>query len=436
MTAPVDFGLLPPEINSGRMYFGAGSAPLMTAAAAWKGLAAELRSMALSQSSVIADLIDQWHGSASGSMTAAAIPYAAWMSDTAARAEQAAAQATAAAMAFETAFAATVPPPVIAGNRTLLMSLIATNFLGQNTGAIAATEADYSEMWAQDAAAMYGYAADSALASALSPFTPPPPTINAAGQATQVEAVTRATATSAAANTQTALSQLQAAVPTTLESLATPNSLASSTSAMTDWLGIGGSDFSTPSGILSFLAGTDGSPMGAFLNSNLVNSIFSSGFYMPGNYLGTMTDFAGMAGSGGVASAGEAAAEGTAAGAESLEAGLATAVGPLGSNSLGGAVSAGLNEASSVGALSVPYGWTAAAPEIALATQALPSSGLLAAPAAAGAEGGLLSEMALASMAGRGMTGMSMGGRPMGVTTPANRPLPIVIVKPPATSAD
>jgi PPE-repeat protein len=146
MTAPVDFGLLPPEINSGRMYFGAGSAPLMTAAAAWKGLAAELRSMALSQSSVIADLIDQWHGSASGSMTAAAIPYAAWMSDTAARAEQAAAQATAAAMAFETAFAATVPPPVIAGNRTLLMSLIATNFLGQNTGAIAATEADYSEM--------------------------------------------------------------------------------------------------------------------------------------------------------------------------------------------------------------------------------------------------------------------------------------------------
>ena len=54
----------------------------------------------------------------------------------------------------------TVPPPVIAANRTQLMSLTATNFFGQNTPAIAATEAQYSEMWAQDAAAMYGYAAN------------------------------------------------------------------------------------------------------------------------------------------------------------------------------------------------------------------------------------------------------------------------------------
>ena len=51
-----------------------------------------------------------------------------------------------------------MPPPVIEANRTLLMTLIATNILGQNTPAIAATEAHYMEMWAQDAAAMYGYA--------------------------------------------------------------------------------------------------------------------------------------------------------------------------------------------------------------------------------------------------------------------------------------
>ena len=56
----------------------------------------------------------------------------------------------------------TVPPPVIAANRTQLASLIATNVLGQNTPAIAANEAQYGEMWAQDAAAMYGYAANSA----------------------------------------------------------------------------------------------------------------------------------------------------------------------------------------------------------------------------------------------------------------------------------
>ena len=63
-------------------------------------------------------------------------------------------QAKAAVAAYEAAFAATVPPPVIEANRALLMMLIATNILGQNTPAIAATEADYMEMWAQDSAAM------------------------------------------------------------------------------------------------------------------------------------------------------------------------------------------------------------------------------------------------------------------------------------------
>lgn len=38
----LDFGALPPEINSGRMYAGPGSGPLLAAAAAWDALAAEL----------------------------------------------------------------------------------------------------------------------------------------------------------------------------------------------------------------------------------------------------------------------------------------------------------------------------------------------------------------------------------------------------------
>ena len=56
------------------------------------------------------------------------------------------------------------------------MALIATNVLGQNTPAIAATEAQYGEMWAQDAAAMYGYAGNSAAATVVKPFTQPPQT--------------------------------------------------------------------------------------------------------------------------------------------------------------------------------------------------------------------------------------------------------------------
>jgi hypothetical protein len=37
MTLAMDFGALPPEINSARMYSGAGSAPLLAAASAWSG---------------------------------------------------------------------------------------------------------------------------------------------------------------------------------------------------------------------------------------------------------------------------------------------------------------------------------------------------------------------------------------------------------------
>ncbi|MGH3552909.1 MAG: PPE family protein, partial [Mycobacterium sp.] len=150
----MDFGALPPEINSGRMYSGPGSGPMLAAAAAWDGLGSELSSAAASYSSVLSGLASGWMGPAAMSMAAAAAPYVAWMSTTAIQAEQAGAQAKAAAGAHDAAFAMHVPPPVIAANRSLLMSLIATNILGQNTPAIAATEAHYAEMWAQDAAAM------------------------------------------------------------------------------------------------------------------------------------------------------------------------------------------------------------------------------------------------------------------------------------------
>lgn len=53
------------------------------------------------------------------------------------------------------------PPPVIAANRALQASLIASNILGQNTPAIAATEAQYMAMWVQDGVAMDTYHATS-----------------------------------------------------------------------------------------------------------------------------------------------------------------------------------------------------------------------------------------------------------------------------------
>lgn len=90
-------------------------------------------------------------------MAEAVAPEIAWLSSAAGQAQDAASQATAAASAYEAAFLGTVPPAEVAANRALLMTLLATNFLGQNTAAIAATEAQYAEMWAQDAATMYSY---------------------------------------------------------------------------------------------------------------------------------------------------------------------------------------------------------------------------------------------------------------------------------------
>lgn len=70
----MDFAALPPEINSGRMYAGAGSGPLLAAASAWDALAAELGSAASSYESVVSSLTGEWSGPSSTSMAAAADP--------------------------------------------------------------------------------------------------------------------------------------------------------------------------------------------------------------------------------------------------------------------------------------------------------------------------------------------------------------------------
>ena len=60
----------------------------------------------------------------------------------------------------------------MAGNRTTLESLVATNFFGFNAPAIAATEFQYVEMWAQDVGAMLGYhAGATSVASTLAQFS-------------------------------------------------------------------------------------------------------------------------------------------------------------------------------------------------------------------------------------------------------------------------
>jgi PPE-repeat protein len=375
----VDFALLSPEMNSARMYSGAGSGPLLVAASAWKSLAAELRSTTLSYHAVLAALTEEeWLGPASAAMAAAAAPYVAWMNATAVQAELAATQAEAAAAAYESAFAATVPPPQIAINRAQLASLVAGNLIGQNTPAIAGTEAQYGEMWAQDAGAMYGYAACSAAATELGPFGAPRQITDAAGVSEQLASVDRA-ATASAGTGQEALSRFTSSVPDRLQSLSSPSS--------TDPAGVlnsGGwnpfepgsaGDTTGLNGVLNALFGPD-TAFGQFVNANLWNTVFGSGFYLPSNYLGTGADFIGLS----------QAAESAADGAASAAAGAAGAAGAgeAVAGAAGNAISAGVGNGALVGPLSVPPSWTAATPDSPL-FPAVGATRMIAPPAAVAA---------------------------------------------------
>ena len=209
------YGAFPPEFNSGRMYSGPGAGSLVAAATAWQNLATELQSTATSYSSVLSSLTaGPWVGPSAIAMASAAAPYVAWMQQTAVQAAQSATQATAAAAAYETAFAAHVPPAVIAENRALLAQLVATNLFGQNTSAIAANEAQYGEFWAQDATAMDTYFASSATASnSLTEFSPAPKTTNEAAEPMQAAAVSSAASTPAANVANTVASAATTTLP-------------------------------------------------------------------------------------------------------------------------------------------------------------------------------------------------------------------------------
>jgi PPE-repeat protein len=330
----LDFAALPPEINSARMYSGAGSAPMLAAASAWNTMATEMRSAAANYGSVVSELTTEgWLGRSSMSMLAAAAPYLAWLSSTASRAEQAGDQANAAVAAFESAFAMTVPPAVVAANRAELATLVATNVFGQNTPAIAAAEAQYTEMWAQDAAAMNGYAGASSAATQLTPLTAPESPVNADGVTGQV-----------AQATQTATGTVQS----------TLSSAASDTAGSTSF----GSLESSLAGLLS---GSDNSALGTFWNGNffstmVTNGALAGGPFNPQFILGTVAGFNYLMGPDKTATAaGALSGLGGTSVMGSDVAGLARLEG------LGVAESAGMGHANLVGTLSVPPGWASAA---------------------------------------------------------------------------
>jgi PPE-repeat protein len=380
----MEFAMLPPEVNSARMYAGPGPGPILAAASAWDGLAAELQSTAASYRAAIGELTGgPWLGSSSASMAAAASPYLDWMTTTAGQAEQTASQARSAAAAYETAFAMTVPPTVIAANRSLLMTLIATNVLGQNTAAIAATEVQYAEMWAQDATAMYGYAGSAAAATTLTPFTPPPPTTNPAGEAEAAAPSVVSTGT-----------RVLNAVPQALQGLAT-SAAAAPAAPVSDLLSA-----IAPALTLIEL------PIG-------VTSIGSSATSISTGFTGIWTNFRGFSiNADRDFYAGKGPFTGYGPGAANLPNWFLNGQGSVAapSDAATTSASAGLGQATTVGRLSVPPGWTVAAPELRPAAFTLPITNAAAAPEVGGA-GNLFSSMGLAGAAGGAVGSTASVGR-------------------------
>jgi PPE-repeat protein len=384
----MDFASLPPEINSARIYAGPGSGPLLAAASAWEALAAELDSTAGSYESAIDSLTSgPWLGPAAATMATAAAPFISWLRVTSQRAEQTANQAVLAAAAYEAAFAETVPPPVVAANRSLLAALVATNFFGQNTGAIATTETQYGEMWAQDTAAMQTYAASAASATDLAPLTQPPSSTSTGGATDQAAAVATATDT-AAGDAQGAVSSIQqsfSAVPNAT-SLASPFAAA---------------DPLTPLQTLDLLGDLSGifvdPEIGAAgLAADTTLGTTALPYDVGGYYTGVHTDdiVSGWAG-----------VQTWPGNAPVPPQSFPVLTNPTQT------VTGGFNQANSIGRLSVPPGWAAAAPELRALTTALPAATVGAAAQATGSSAGsLFSQMALASMAGRAMAGTGGGG--------------------------
>jgi PPE-repeat protein len=387
----MDFGGLPPEINSARMYAGPGSGPMLAAASGWDGLASELQSTASSYGAVISELTgESWVGPSSTAMEAAATPYVAWLNAAAGEAEQTAAQARAAASAYQAALTAMVPLATIAANRTQLAALTATNVFGQNTPAIATTEAQYGEMWAQDATVMYGYAGSSAAAARVTPFTAPPSTTNPAGAASQAAAVSQASGTATGNGVQSALSQLSSTITSSLQNLASPAASSTSSTSLSTLLSdlLNGLGMTSPS-----TTGTTSLPgLGSTISDNLINTLVTlpitdTSFFglfaamdaiqpligTPMNIALTQAMTPVAAAFGGAAAAAPAAA---------------AAMGAAGGGFAGLGGLAGLGQAASVGTLSVPQSWGWAATPAAAMMGGMPLASAL--PGAnLGATGGL-----------------------------------------------
>lgn len=197
----MDFGTLPPEISSALIHSGPGAGSLIDASAVWQQLGVELEDSLPNYASVLSSLTDGWQGPSSTAMSQAVEPYLVWLRATAQQCEQVGASMQTVAAAFELARETVVFPIQVTANRTRLAQLVATNWLGTNSVAIAEIDAQYEGMWINNSAAMYRYAATAAQAIQLPRFSSPPAIANPAAAVAQASAVPAAAAATPAQST-------------------------------------------------------------------------------------------------------------------------------------------------------------------------------------------------------------------------------------------
>jgi PPE-repeat protein len=322
-------------------------------------------------------------GAASARMAAATAPYIAWLHGTAATAAQTGAQAKVAAAAYQTAYASMVPPPEIAANRAELATLVANNFLGQNTGAIATNEANYLEMWIQDALGMDTYQANSQQASAL-------PAQTAAPQVASGTVANAAAATQSAASGTSGSSSLGSALATLIMDLFTPGT--SSATINTALTAVTTDLAADPEAALV--------PVQAAYYTGMMGSMPARMFMSSGS--------SASAASGTLADSSDALLANV---GKFVDGKLANVVGGVSGQlrSWGSAVSASLASAHQLGGLSVPNAWHGMAPEMARAAPALPATSVAAPTMTAGLPSSPFAQGLMGALAGRGMS--SLGSR-------------------------
>jgi PPE-repeat protein len=281
-----------------------------------------------------------------------------------------------------------VPLPAIAENRAELATLVANNFLGQNTGAIATNEANYLDMWIQDALGMDTYQVNSQAASALPAQVAAPQVASGA-----VPAAASAAAAPADATSTIITGLLQDLAELFGVTGAGPTSL--SATDLVSWLG-------------TVATSVAGNPTAALLPVQAT-------YYM--GMLGSTP--ARMFMSSGSSSGSSAAGSSLASSTDTLMENVGKFIdGKMGSvmsgvggqlSSWGSRISAGMAAAQHLGGLSVPNAWHGMAPEMARAAPIMPDTSVAAPTMHAGLPSSPFSQGLMGALAGRGVS--SMGSR-------------------------